>query len=91
VAHEWQTAVVSEWSGRVIASGHDAMIAAETLSPREKDVLASAAEDCSNKAIAETLFVSPNTIKTHVASLLNKLLAETRVQLAVMAARTAIR
>ena len=38
-----------------------------------------------NKAIAEALFVSPNTVKTHVASLLNKLQADSRVQLAAIA------
>jgi two-component system response regulator DegU len=70
---------------------HEATIATETLSPREREVLALVAEGRSNKAIAETLFVSPNTIKTHVASLLNKLHAETRVQLAAMAVRTATR
>lgn len=70
---------------------HEALIAADTLSPREREVLALVVEGRSNKAIAETLFVSPNTIKTHVASLLNKLHAETRVQLAAMAARTATR
>lgn len=62
---------------------------AAPLSPREKEVLALVAEGRSNKAIAETLFVSPNTIKTHVASLLNKLHAESRVQLAAIAARQA--
>jgi len=45
------------------------------------------AEGCTNKAIAETLFVSPNTVKTHVTSLLQKLRATTRVQLAAIAAR----
>ena len=60
---------------------------ANTLSPREKEVLALVAEGRSNKAIAEALFVSPNTIKTHVASLLNKLDADSRVQLAAIAAR----
>lgn len=59
----------------------------DALSPREREVLALVAEGRSNKAIAHELFVSPNTIKTHVASLLAKLRAETRVQLAVIAAR----
>ena len=57
------------------------------LSPREREVLALVAEGYSNKAIAEALFVSPNTVKTHVASLLTKLRADTRVQLATMATR----
>lgn len=55
------------------------------LSPREREVLALVAEGRSNKAIAEALYVSPNTVKTHVASLLSKLQADTRVQLAAMA------
>ena len=59
----------------------------DALSPREKEVLALVAEGRSNKAIAEALYVSPNTVKTHVASLLNKLHAESRVQLAAIAAR----
>ena len=57
------------------------------LSPREREVLALVAEGRSNKAIAAALFVSPNTVKTHVASLLNKLHADSRVQLAAIAAR----
>ena len=57
------------------------------LSPREKEVLALVAEGHTNKAIAEALYVSPNTVKTHVASLLNKLQAGSRTQLAAIAAR----
>jgi DNA-binding NarL/FixJ family response regulator len=60
-----------------------------SLSPREREVLALVAEGRSNKAIAEELFVSPNTVKTHVAALLAKLQVETRVQLAALAARNA--
>jgi len=68
-----------------------AVAAPETLSPREKEVLALVAEGRSNKAIAEALYVSPNTVKTHVASLLNKLRADSRAQLAAMAVRGAYR
>lgn len=60
--------------------------AAIPLSPREREVLALVAEGRSNKAIAEALFVSPNTVKTHVASLLNKHNAASRAQLAAMTA-----
>ncbi len=82
-----------------VAAGQDAIPAApplrvvtapdltQSLSPREQEVLAMVAEGHSNKAIAEALYVSPNTIKTHVASLLNKLQAGSRVQLAAIAAR----
>ena len=59
----------------------------DTLSPREREVLALVAEGRTNKAIAEALYVSPNTVKTHVTSLLHKLRADTRVQLAAIATR----
>ena len=55
------------------------------LSPREREVLALVAEGHSNKAIAEVLFVAPSTVKTHVTSLLTKLKADNRVQLATIA------
>jgi DNA-binding CsgD family transcriptional regulator len=74
---------VAPASTPVAASWRDA----DPLSPREREVLALVAEGYTNKAIAEALFVSPNTIKTHVASLLYKLRADTRVQLAAIAAR----
>lgn len=60
---------------------------ADALSPREREVLALVAEGRTNKAIAAALFVSPNTVKTHVTSLLHKLRADTRVQLAAIATK----
>jgi DNA-binding NarL/FixJ family response regulator len=61
------------------------------LSPREREVLALVAAGQTNKAIAEALYVSPNTVKTHVTSLLHKLRVDSRVQLAAIAARQAPR
>lgn len=69
----------------VVAEPHEDDLA--ILSPREKEVLALVAAGHTNKAIADALYVSPNTIKTHVSSLLTKLQAGTRVQLAVIAAQ----
>jgi DNA-binding NarL/FixJ family response regulator len=57
------------------------------LSRRERQVLALVTQGHTNKAIADALFVSPNTVKTHVTSLLHKFHAETRTQLAAMAVR----
>ena len=48
------------------------------LSPRELDVLAEIAAGHSNKEIAARLHVSPNTVKTHVARLYEKLGARRR-------------
>jgi DNA-binding CsgD family transcriptional regulator len=61
--------------------------AAAGLTAREREVLALVAEGRTNKEIAERLFIAPNTVKTHVAALLTKLDADTRAQLATIAAR----
>ena len=55
------------------------------ISPREREVLALVVAGRSNKEIAEALFISPYTVKAHVASLLTKLDADNRAQLAGIA------
>ncbi len=52
--------------------------AALEISPRELDVLKEIAAGRSNKEIAARFHVSPNTIKTHVARLYDKLGAKRR-------------
>lgn len=50
------------------------------ISTREYEVLQKIAEGLSNKEIADSLFLSESTIKTHVSSLLVKLDAQRRTQ-----------
>lgn len=50
------------------------------ISPRELEVLHLMAEGYSNQEIAEKLFVSVHTIKTHSSSLFSKLQAKRRTQ-----------
>lgn len=50
------------------------------ISAREYEVLELISQGMSNKEIAEKLFVSENTVKTHVSSLLVKLDAKRRTQ-----------
>ncbi|MBD2465242.1 response regulator transcription factor [Oscillatoria sp. FACHB-1407] len=57
------------------------------LSSREREVLKLITEGASNPEIARRLYLSPNTIKTHVRSILNKLGVEHRLQAAVVALR----
>jgi DNA-binding NarL/FixJ family response regulator len=58
------------------------------LSARELEVLALVAKGLSNRRIAEDLFVSENTVKTHVANVLAKLHLRSRTEAAVYAARS---
>ncbi|WP_439556935.1 response regulator transcription factor [Dyadobacter sp.] len=50
------------------------------LSKRELEVLAKISEGLSNQQIADQLFVSVNTIKTHSSSLFDKLEVRNRIQ-----------
>ena len=60
---------------------------AEPLTPRETEVLALVAEGLSNKAIADELGISDQTVKFHVSSIAGKLGATSRTD----AVRRAVR
>jgi DNA-binding NarL/FixJ family response regulator len=57
----------------------------DMLTEREREVMALVAEGLSNDEIAERLFVSPMTAKTHVSRAMTKLAARDRAQLVVFA------
>jgi DNA-binding NarL/FixJ family response regulator len=59
----------------------------ESLTPREHEVLRLVGEGKRNQEIARQLFISENTIKTHISSVMRKLGIEDRIQLALFAAR----
>ncbi|MGP0128297.1 MAG: response regulator [cyanobacterium endosymbiont of Rhopalodia musculus] len=60
------------------------------LSERELEVLKLIVEGKSNNEIAEDLYLSANTIKTHVRGIMNKLAVDDRVQAAVVALRSGL-
>jgi DNA-binding NarL/FixJ family response regulator len=60
------------------------------LSARELEVLKLMVEGLSNPEIAQKLYLSPNTVKTHVRGIMNKLAVDDRVQAAVVALRSGL-
>ncbi|MEU8236253.1 LuxR C-terminal-related transcriptional regulator [Actinoplanes sp. NPDC048967] len=74
------------WAGETPATGGrtdrvpgvDDLVIVEALSPREMEVLQSMAALLPTEEIAATLYVSVNTVKTHVRSILRKLSAGRR-------------
>jgi DNA-binding NarL/FixJ family response regulator len=69
---------------------YDQMIAAYPLTERELEVLQLIVEGCSNAVIAEKLYITVGTVKTHVRNILNKLCADDRTQAAVRALRSGL-
>lgn len=55
------------------------------LTEREREVLVLIAQGLSNAEIAQQLFISPTTAKTHVSRIISKLDAKNRTQLVVIA------
>src|SRR5690606_16099137 len=58
------------------------------LTAREEEVLAEVARGRTNAEISEDLFISLSTVKTHIASLMPKLAARNRVEVAMWAYAT---
>ena len=65
-------------SGHAVTEGNPKAREALGISARELDVLKEIAAGRSNKEIAARLNVSPNTVKTHIARLFEKLGAKRR-------------
>jgi predicted ATPase/DNA-binding CsgD family transcriptional regulator len=55
------------------------------LTAREREIVALIAEGCSNRAIADKLYISPATAARHVANILDKLGFSSRAQVAAWA------
>jgi DNA-binding CsgD family transcriptional regulator len=58
-----------------------------TLTPREIEILSFIAAGAKNDHIAEELFISPNTVKTHIYNIFKKINVPNRLQAALWAAK----
>jgi DNA-binding NarL/FixJ family response regulator len=93
LAHRGYTQIAPGLMEKLIAYPSEAQIAAtqQTLSdlslltPRERDVLCLIGDGSTNREIAEKLFVSESTVKTHVMHLFDRLNLKNRAQLAIYA------
>lgn len=62
----------------------------DPLTARELEILEQIVAGCNNAQIAEKLFITVGTVKTHVRSILNKLCVDDRTQAAVRALRSGL-
>ena len=63
---------------------------ADVLTPREREILQLLADGMSNADVAGQLFISQETVKSHVRHILTKLEADTRTQAVAIALRDAM-
>jgi DNA-binding NarL/FixJ family response regulator len=62
----------------------------DDLSPREEEVLQLIADGCAPSEVAERLYISPRTVKNHLASAYSKLGARDRTDAVLRAVRRGI-
>jgi DNA-binding NarL/FixJ family response regulator len=80
--------LIEDFVSRPIAHTPDARL--DQLTAREREVLAAVAKGLSNAELADELFMSHATAKTHVSHLLTKFAARDRAQLVVVAYETGL-
>ena len=73
-----------------LESEYKDVLESDPLTSRELEVLELIASGCTNIAIAEQLFITTGTVKTHVHNILSKLCADDRAEAAVRALRAGI-
>ena len=80
--------LIEDYVSRPIHSTNDPRL--EQLTAREREVLVAVARGLSNAELADELFMSHATAKTHVSHLLTKFSARDRAQLVVIAYETGL-
>lgn len=83
--------VATEMLNHLSSNGQtDLQQSPELLTEREKEVMVLIARGLGNREIAQQIFVSEKTVKTHVANILQKLGVKSRTQAALYAMRTGL-
>ena len=74
--------VIVEIARRVAAAKErdDERLAIEPLTPRELEVLRALTEGLSTREICESLFIAPNTLRTHVQNIMGKLRVHSKLE-----------
>lgn len=80
--------LIAEFAARPDPERRDETLA--HLTDREREVLVEVGRGCNNTEVAERLFISPLTAKTHVSRILTKLGVRDRAQLVVTAYETGL-
>ncbi len=73
-----------------LAPEYEQVLETYPLTQRELEILELIVAGCSNGQIAEKLYITVGTVKTHVRNILNKLCADDRTQAAVRALRSGL-
>ena len=100
--HRFQSAILSVIEGDVVVEVKPprhrprseeqkaASVLSVTLTDREREVLSLLVEGATSTEMAERLFLSPHTVRTHVQNLMTKLQVHSRVEAASLAVRHGI-
>ena len=75
---------------KAVEAEYQELLATYPLTERELEVLELMVAGCTNIAIAEKLFITAGTVKTHVRNILGKLCADDRTEAAVRALRSGL-
>lgn len=93
-AHRGDALIAPRITARLLSSfastgdGRQPVQPIQPLTEREEELLLALAQGHTNAEIADELYISVSTVKTHVASLMTKVEARNRVELAIWAYET---
>jgi len=77
--------LLTEFSSAAERKGQRSRREGSILTEREREILGKVAQGASNRKIASTLFISENTVKTHIRNIMSKLYLTNRYELVVYA------